>query len=102
MGHKALESYKAGLALDSTNATCRDGLRKVTAMINYGNANMTEEEKRERAQHGMADPEIQSILQDPMIQQILRDFNDNPAAANQAMSNPVFERKSKSWLLVEL
>merc|ERR1712194_1008635 len=86
--HKALESYKAGLGLDATNATCRDGLRKVTAMINYGQANMTEAEKKERAQHGMADPEIQSILQDPVIQQILRDFNDNPTAANQAMSNP--------------
>lgn len=91
--HKALESYKAGLALDATNAACKDGLRKVTAMINYGNANMTEAEKRERAQHGMADPEIQSILQDPMIQQILRDFNDNPTAANQAMSNPAVRSK---------
>jgi len=85
--HKALESYKAGLALDSTNATCREGLRKVTAMINYGSANMSEEEKRERASHAMADPEIQGILQDPVIQQILRDFNENPTAANQAMSN---------------
>jgi len=91
--HKALESYKAGLALDATNAACRDGLRKVTAMINYGNANMTEAEKKERAQHGMADPEIQSILQDPMIQQILRDFNENPTAANQAMSNPAVRSK---------
>lgn len=91
--HKALESYKAGLALDSTNATCREGLRKVTAMINYGAANMTEEEKQERARHGMADPEIQSILQDPMIQQILRDFNENPQAANQAMSDPTVRAK---------
>merc|ERR1712194_156098 len=91
--HKALESYKAGLALDSTNATCRDGLRKVTAMINYGSANMSEEEKRERASHAMADPEIQGILQDPVIQQILRDFNENPTAANQAMSNPAVRSK---------
>jgi len=85
--HKALESYKAGLVIDSTNTTCKEGLRKVTAMINYGAANMTEEEKQERARHGMADPEIQSILQDPVIQQILRDFNENPQAANQAMSD---------------
>jgi len=91
--HKALESYKAGLGLDSTNATCRDGLRKVTAMINYGAANMSEEEKKERAQHGMADPEIQSILQDPVIQQILRDFNENPQAAQKAMSNPGIRAK---------
>lgn len=91
--HKALESYKAGLALDSTNATCREGLRKVTAMINYGAANMTEEEKQERARHGMADPEIQGILQDPMIQQVLRDFNENPQAANQAMADPTVRAK---------
>jgi len=91
--HKALESYKAGLAIDSTNAACKEGLRKVTAMINYGNATMTEEEKQERARHGMADPEIQSILQDPVIQQILRDFNENPQAANQAMSDPTIRAK---------
>ena len=91
--HKALESYKAGLGIDQTNATCREGLRKVTAMINYGSANMTEEEKKERARHGMADPEIQSILQDPMIQGILRDFNENPQAAQKAMSDPSVRAK---------
>jgi len=86
--HKAMESYKKGLALDPSNATCKEGLRKVTAMINYGNANMTEEERKERAQHGMADPEIQAILQDPVINQVLRDFQENPNAANQAMMDP--------------
>ena len=91
--HKALESYKAGLGMDQENKACRDGLRKVTAMINYGAANMTEEEKAERARHGMADPEIQSILTDPVIQQILRDFNENPQAANAAMSDPAVRAK---------
>lgn len=91
--HKALESYKAGLGIDSSNASCKEGLRKVTAMINYGAANMTDEEKQERARHGMADPEIQAILSDPMIQQILRDFNENPQAANKAMSNPSVRAK---------
>merc|ERR1712038_555642 len=91
--HKALESYKKGLELDPNNATCRDGLRKVTAMINQGQANMTEEEKKERAAHAMADPEIQSILQDPVINQVLRDFNENPTAANQAMSDATVRTK---------
>lgn len=91
--HKALESYKKGLELDPTNAACKDGLRKVTAMINYGASTMTEEEKMDRARKGMADPEIQSILQDPVIQQILKDFNENPQAANQAMMNPVVRAK---------
>ena len=78
--HKALESYKTGLGLDSTNAACKEGLRKVTTMINYGASTMTEEEKLERARHGMADPEIQSILQDPMIQQILNQNGQNQLA----------------------
>lgn len=91
--HKALESYKTGLELDPSNTACKEGLRKVTAMINYGASQMTEEEKMERARHGMADPEIQSILQDPVIQQILRDFNENPQAANQAMMDPTVRAK---------
>jgi len=91
--HKALESYKKGLELDPSNAVCKEGLRKVTAMINYGQANMTEEERKERAAHAMADPEIQSILQDPVINQVLRDFQENPTAANQAMMDPSVRTK---------
>lgn len=91
--HKAIESYKCGLAIDPTNAACKDGMRKVQTLINYASSTMTEEEKMERARHGMADPEIQAILTDPVIQQILKDFNENPQAANQAMANPVVRAK---------
>ena len=41
----------------------------------------------------MADPEIQSILQDPVITQVLRDFQENPNAANQAMADPTVRAK---------
>jgi stress-induced-phosphoprotein 1 len=30
----------------------------------------------------------QAILSDPMIQQVLRDFQENPTHANKAMSDP--------------
>jgi len=86
--HKAMDSYKKGLALDPSNKTCRDGLQKVAMMVNQGSANMTEDERKERAAHAMADPEIQSILTDPMINQILKDFNENPTAAQAAMADP--------------
>jgi stress-induced-phosphoprotein 1 len=91
--HKAMESYKKGLAIDPENAACKEGLRKVTAMINYGQANMTEEERKERAAHALADPEIQAILQDPVINQVLRDFNENPNAASKAMMDPIVRSK---------
>merc|ERR1712010_68299 len=38
--HKAMESYRKGLQVDPDNAVCREGLRKVTAMVNMGAANM--------------------------------------------------------------
>jgi len=91
--HKAMESFKKGLAIDPENAACKEGLRKVTAMVNYGQANMSEEERKERAAHALADPEIQAILQDPVITQVLRDFNENPNAANKAMADPSVRSK---------
>eukprot|EP00522_Entomoneis_paludosa_P015465 CAMPEP_0172443494 /NCGR_PEP_ID=MMETSP1065-20121228/3741_1 /TAXON_ID=265537 /ORGANISM="Amphiprora paludosa, Strain CCMP125" /LENGTH=582 /DNA_ID=CAMNT_0013193751 /DNA_START=60 /DNA_END=1808 /DNA_ORIENTATION=- len=91
--HKAMESYKKGLELDPDNKSCKEGLQKVQMQINYGRSNMTEAEKKEQAAHAMADPEIQSILQDPVMQQILKDFGENPNAAQQAMQDPTIRAK---------
>jgi stress-induced-phosphoprotein 1 len=41
----------------------------------------------------MADPEIQAILNDPIMRQVLTDFNENPAAAQKAMSDPMVASK---------
>ncbi len=86
--HKAMESYRKGLEIDPSNTACLEGLHKVTNLVNYGRHNMTEDQKKEMAAHAMADPEIQAILQDPVMQQILKDFQENPKAAQQAMANP--------------
>jgi stress-induced-phosphoprotein 1 len=91
--HKAMDSYQMGLDLDPSNATCKQGLSKVRQQINYGRQNMTDEQKKEQQAHAMADPQIQSILSDPVIQQVLRDFNENPSAAQQAMSDPLMRSK---------
>ena len=91
--HKATDSYKKGLELDPQNASCKEGLRKVTQQINYGRSQMTDEQKKEQKAHAMADPDIQAILQDPVVQQTLRDFGENPAAAQQAMNNPGMREK---------
>jgi stress-induced-phosphoprotein 1 len=91
--HKALDSYKRGLELDPANNACKEGLRKVTQLINYGRQNMTEDQKKEQSAHAMADPEIQAILTDPVVQQVLRDFGDNPDAAQKAMRDPGMRSK---------
>jgi len=91
--HKAVDSYKTGLELEPKNAACKQGLQKATHQINYGRRNMTDEQKKEQAAHAMADPEIQAILQDPVTQQVLRDFSENPAAAQAAMNDPTVRAK---------
>ncbi len=91
--HKAMESYKKGLEIDPNNATCKEGLKKVTQQINYGRSQMTDEEKKTQAAHAMADPDIQAILNDPVVQQTLRDFGENPQAAQQAMADAGMREK---------
>lgn len=96
--HKALESYKKGLELDPENAACKEGLRKVTAQVNYGRSQMTDEQKKEQSAHALADPEIQAILQDPVMQQLLRDFQENPAAAQKAMGDAEMRAKMQKLI----
>lgn len=91
--HKAQESYAKGLEIDKDNAACKEGLRKCIAAMTYGRQNMTDEEKKQQAAHAMADPEIQSIITDPVIQQVLRDFSENPAAAQKAMNDTTVRQK---------
>ena len=91
--HKAQESYKKGLMLDPENSACKEGLQKVMMAISYGRQNMTDEEKKEQAAHSMADPEIQGILQDPVMQQVLKDLQENPAAGQQALRDPIMRSK---------
>jgi stress-induced-phosphoprotein 1 len=91
--HKAQVSYGKGLELDKDNAACKEGLRKCTAAMTYGRQNMTDDEKKEQAAHAMADPEIQAIVTDPVIQQVLRDFGENPAAAQKALGDTVVRNK---------
>lgn len=91
--HKAQESYKKGLMLDGDNTACEEGLRKCLTAISYGRQNMTDEEKKEQAAHAMADPEIQTILQDPVMQQVLKDLQENPAAGQQALRDPIMRGK---------
>ena len=83
--HKSLESFKMGLSLEPDNSLCRQGLAKTIAKINEASG---DDMDAERVAHARADPDIQAILSDPMIQQVLRDFQENPQHANKAMSDP--------------
>mmetsp|Transcript_20153 Transcript_20153/g.20252 ORF Transcript_20153/g.20252 Transcript_20153/m.20252 type:complete len:558 (+) Transcript_20153:129-1802(+) len=88
--HKALESYRKGLMLEPDNTLCKQGMQKTMAKINEASGG---EMDKERQAHAMADPEIQSILQDPMVRQVLTDLQENPKYGQQAMNDPVMRGK---------
>lgn len=82
--HKAMDSYRAGLQIDPENALCKEGLKNTYTKINSSGAYDSE-----RQAHAMADPEIQMILQDPMMRQVLQDLQENPASAQKALRDPI-------------
>ncbi|CAM9630929.1 unnamed protein product [Choristocarpus tenellus] len=87
--HKALDSYKKGLEVAADNSLCLDGLRKTQMKISESAG----QQDSERAAHAMADPEVQSILMDPVVRQVLSDFKDNPQHANKALQDPGMRAK---------
>ena len=85
--HKAMDSYNMGLSIEPDNKACLEGLAKCKAAIQMGRRNMTADEKQEQAAHAMADPEIQNIVSDPIVQQVLRDLQENPSSIQQVMQD---------------
>ena len=58
--------------------------------INKANrGEISEEELKERQQKGLQDPEVQMILQDPIMRQVLNDMQTDPKAAADHMKNPM-------------
>ncbi|CAH8313294.1 unnamed protein product [Eruca vesicaria subsp. sativa] len=90
----AMETYQEGLKHDSNNQELLDGVRRCVQQINKANrGDLTPEELKERQAKGMQDPEIQNILTDPVMRQVLSDLQENPAAAQKHMQNPMIMNK---------
>ena len=91
--HKAMDSYKAGLAIEADNAACKQGLQKVTMKIHSASS----EDQAERQAHAMADPEIQQILQDPAIRQTLSDLQKTLHMVNRLCQTQPFVQRLKTY-----
>ena len=89
---KAMATYEAGLKnSDPENQELKDGLRRCVMAINAqvsGAEEMTEEERQQRQERAMADPEIQGILTDPIMRNVLRDMQEDPASAQRHLADP--------------
>ncbi|XP_058104591.1 hsp70-Hsp90 organizing protein 3-like [Magnolia sinica] len=86
---KALETYQEGLKHDPNNQELLDGVRRCVEQINKTNrGDISPEDLKERQAKAMHDPEIQNILSDPIMRQVLIDFQENPKAAQDHLKNP--------------
>ncbi|THG14679.1 hsp70-Hsp90 organizing protein 1 [Camellia sinensis] len=86
---KALETYQQGLKLEPQNPELLDGIKRCVQQINKASrGDLSPEELKERQEKGMQDPEIQNILTDPVMRQVLSDFQENPKSAQEHMKNP--------------
>ncbi|KAH0973850.1 hypothetical protein GBA52_015749 [Prunus armeniaca] len=91
---KALETYQEGLKHDASNQELLDGVRRCVQQINKASrGDLSPDELKERQAKGMQDPEIQNILQDPVMRQVLIDFQENPKAAQEHTKNPMVMNK---------
>ncbi|KAF7817830.1 hsp70-Hsp90 organizing protein 3-like [Senna tora] len=91
---KALETYQEGLKHDPKNQELLDGIKKCVEQINKASrGDLSPEELKERQAKAMQDPEIQNILQDPVMRQVLVDLQENPKAAQEHTKNPMVMNK---------
>ncbi|CAL9029538.1 unnamed protein product [Prunus brigantina] len=91
---KALETYQEGLKHDASNQELLDGVRRCVQQINKASrGDLSPDELKERQAKGMQDPEIQNILQDPVMRQVLIDFQENPKSAQEHTKNPMVMNK---------
>eukprot|EP00878_Enallax_costatus_P025972 GHUV01027837.1.p2 GENE.GHUV01027837.1~~GHUV01027837.1.p2 ORF type:complete len:110 (+),score=38.51 GHUV01027837.1:600-929(+) len=86
---KALQTYELGLKHEPDNQELKDGVMRCLEAINrLAHGDATEDELKERQAKGMADPEVQNILMDPVMRQVLDDFQNDPRAAQHHLKNP--------------
>ena len=88
--HKVLQTIDDGMKHFPDDQELKQLREKTILAINMG----TSEDDQERQRKAAADPEIQSLLRDPRIQQLFKDFKENPASAQQAIMKDEFIRNA--------
>jgi len=87
---EAIDCYNEALKIAPDNAEAKQGIQKAYQSQYGDQANMTREEKAQRA---MQDPEIQQILADPVMRSILEQMQSNPSSAQDHLKNPEIAQK---------
>jgi len=85
---KAMATYQQGLDKDPNNEELKSAMQRCVETLNrFSRGDASPEELAARQQQAMQDPEVQTILSDPIMRQVLNDFQENPQAAQKHMQN---------------
>mmetsp|Transcript_2032 Transcript_2032/g.3172 ORF Transcript_2032/g.3172 Transcript_2032/m.3172 type:complete len:580 (+) Transcript_2032:75-1814(+) len=86
---KAMETFGAGLKHEPDNEELLEGSNKcVDAISRFASGQASTEEIKDRQARSMADPEIQNILKDPVMMQVLRDFQEDAKGSQHHLKSP--------------
>ena len=88
--HKAIEHFEKVLKLDPENNEAKQGIRVTQGKIAMGMQGGNDEERMKKA---MSDPEIQSIMGDPMMKIALEQMQANPQKAMEYFNDPTLGPK---------
>jgi stress-induced-phosphoprotein 1 len=90
----ALETFQRGMEVEPDSDELIDGVRKCVRTIEAINAGeLGETELKLRQERALADPEVQRILQDPSINQVLKELQETPESAGAHLKDPVIFTK---------
>jgi len=91
---QAMKAYDQASLLDESNEVknteLEDSIKRTIQAMNQTQQSRSEDERLEDM---MKNPEVQSILQDPIMRQILNDMQTNPGAAQEHLRNPLIAQK---------
>lgn len=94
---RALATFEQGLKVDPTHKDLLEDKRQIIQIIEMENSSGNISARRR--QEAMKNPEIQQILQDPVIMEVLRNAGGgpgaDPAAAQRSMNDPAVAAKIK-------
>ncbi|GAM27062.1 hypothetical protein SAMD00019534_102370 [Acytostelium subglobosum LB1] len=86
----SLQICDQGLRVEENNPELVDLSQRNLLALNKQQSSMTDEERLAEA---AKNPEILEILQDPVMNQILKDMSTNPGAAQDHLKNPLVREK---------
>ncbi|VFR01952.1 unnamed protein product [Cuscuta campestris] len=97
---EALDTYHEGLKHGPEDLELLNDISRCCEQVNKAfHGAQTPEELKEKQAKAMQDPEIQSILSDPIMRQILNDSREHSAAADEHFRNPILKNKFYKLLL---